>query len=151
MHRSIILPSTVKCSCLTDSHCLMHSAPFLCMGVKKNGHGCHGDKCNWCTQYLRTCLDSSLPQLEFTAPRHKSAMPCWYTLLASSTNCFQPVNTPWSPENLSSRMLSQSPFLIFYSFFSAHRCTSFTLGWHAWLSSLRKWTEQLILLTFVKA
>ena len=77
---------------------------------KRNGHGCHGDECNWCSQYLRTCLDSCLPQREFTAPRHKSAMPCWYTLLASSTNCFQPVNTPWSPENLSSWKLSQSPF-----------------------------------------
>lgn len=105
----------------------MHSVQSHCMGVKKkkkrNGHGCHGDECNWCSQYLRTCLDSCLPQREFTAPRHKSAMPCWYTLLASSTNCFQPVNTPWSPENLSSWKLSQSPFFHpLPHFFSMSKC-----------------------------
>lgn len=112
-----------------DSRCLMHSALLHCLGVKKKCSwlSWRCDECNWCRRYLRTCLDSSLPKPEFTGPRHKSAMPCWYKLLASITNCCKvPVNIPWSTENLSPWMLSSSPFLSF------PRCFIYcvTVGWH---------------------
>lgn len=139
---------------LMDSCPLMHSAPLHGMMMVEK-------KQLWLSwwwmqpMYLRPCLDSSLPQLEFTVPGQKSAMPCWYRLLASSTYCCQPVNTPWSPENLSSCMLSHSPSPSFP--FSPQRLdvqlfrgvTSMTTTWSKHLSCVCR-EVNIFILTYFK-